>query len=602
MAPPVNATTGPSAPNSTGTASVDVTINVPTTTTSSSTRRSASILPGTKSASITVGGTSSVLQCTTTCSGSLLVPLGVQTFVATLYNGPSATGNVLASGQATATIVSGQRNVVNIAFGGVVRSVAVTLNPTDLEPGTPATVAVNVAAKDAAGFTIVGADPYSASIALSNDDTTGSTTLSTTDVTSPSAQVTLSYNGSTSVSLVNISASLSDKAVSVQAGTLKIHKPSPTPAPSATPSSTPKPTTVSTPAPTPAPSGGSLQNGSEWPIGTLPYSSSSFWNARISNTSSPMLLLNSSAIISLAESNNTAPVNMNTQEYGAPDDVSHPIVFATNNDPLVTTKCTQYCSPFNVPAQIHVPAKARAATGSDHHLAIVQPDGTEIDGWVVTQNGGAVTHDWTSSDVIGMGTGNTCGNFTTAIGGNVPNAQTAGGACLAAGLIRQTELAAHSIPHALFMLTPCIGQAFVYPGVQGGDNVCSGAGPHVPFGAHIWLTLSDAVIDALNIPVDTKTVMHALHQFGGYVMDSGGSTSDHTDGFAIMLEDGSQFVPFGASTPPIDAYARAQGWASQAMPSSVGSNVTEYYLHDSSGLNWASNLQILDPCYAQLTC
>ena len=527
--------------------------------------------------------------------------MGVQTFVAALYDGPSATGNVLASGQATATIASGQRNVVNIAFGGVVKSVAVSLNPTDLTPGTPATVAVNVAAKDAAGFTIVGADPYSALITLTNDDTTGSTTLSTTEVTAPSTQVTLSYNGSTSVSVVNISATLTDKSVSVLAGTLKIHRPSPTPTPSPTPAPTPTPT----PAPTSAPAG-ALANGVEWPSGFRPYGATSIWNTKLTNTSSPVQLTNSAAIVGNIGFRYT-PLSLNTQELTPPhsDDVSHPVVFASATDPLVNAQCMQFCSGWSTTyspsviggfGQIRIPAKARPSGSDDSHLAIVQPDGTEIDMWAVVKP----TRDWQTGDTIQFGDGQNVGNFYTGPGqmSSVQNAATAGGAGLAAGLIRQSELAARNIPHALFMSSGCVGVAHVFPAITNGDNTCNGTGAQVPFGAHFWFSMSDSQIDALpNVSIDQKTILHALHQYGGYVMDSGGNTSlQYTDGIAVYLEDGTQFGAFGVAPPPMDAYAASMGWPTQMV------QVMEYYQSDNSGLNWAQNLQILDPCYAQKTC
>ena len=514
---------------------------------------------------------------------------------------------MLATGQATTTIVSGQRNALNLTFGGVVKSVAVLVNPTDISPGAPANVAVTVAAKDASGFTIVGGDPYTTPIRLTSDDASGATALSTTEISSPSTQVTLAYNGSTSTSAVNIGATVPDPSISVSPGTLKIHRGAPSPAPSGTPMPTPTPSHTASPttAPTSAPVG-SPQNAAEWPSGFRPYSANSIWNTKLTNTTNPVQLTNSAAIVGNIGFHYT-PINLNTQEFGGLDDVSHPVVFASASDPLVTAQCVQYCSGWSTSyssgvtggfGQIRIPAKARPSGSTDHHLAVIQPDGTEIDMWAVIPP----SRDWQTGDTIQFGDGQNQGNFYTGEGqaglsGTASNAATAGGAALAAGLIRQSELSNHLIPHALFLASGCVGVAHVYPAIQNGDNTCNGSGAQVPFGAHFWFSMSDSAIDALaNVSTDQKTILHALHQYGGYVMDSGGNTAlAYTDGIAAYLEDGTQFSPFGA-TPPLDSYAQSAGWPTQMV------QVMEYYQSDNSGLNWAQFFQILDPCYAQKTC
>lgn len=351
------------------------------------------------------------------------------------------------------------------------------------------------------------------------------------------------------------------------------------------------------------------RNGAEWSTGLRPYARSSIWNTRVTNTTNPRLLPNSAQIIALAQlDHNKSPAgSLRTQEYGAPDAVSHPIVFATVRDPLVHTACTRYCNDWGkegigTPAQIRIPAKARPATGSDHHLAIVQPNGDEIDLWDVHDLPG---RDWQTGDKISFGDGQNVGSFFSGPGqmgnGQPYNAATAGGAALGAGLIRESELANQNIPHALFMLTNCVAKAHVYPAIQDGDTICSGAGPHTPFGAHIWFSMSDASIDALPGSADTKTVMHALHQYGGYIMDSAQGNMDHTDGYVVMLEEGAQFGAFGVASP-MTTHARAHGWSRSTMASSLAPYVMEYALPDTSGVDWSRYLRILDVCYAKKTC
>ena len=590
--PPVNSATGANASGPVGTASVQLAINVPTST----------ISAATKSALIAVGGTSTVLQCAATCSGSLLVPLGVQTFVASLFDAPNATGNMLATGQTTATIASGQNNVVNIAFGGVVKTVVVSLAPSSLSDGAPATIAVSVVAKDAAGFNIVGSDPYPALIALSNDDTSGATSLSTTSVTAPSTSVTLSYNGSASVSTVNITASIADKSVNVQAGTLKVRHPSPAPAP------TPSPTPAPTPVPTIAQSSATLVNGVAWPASFRPYGASSFWNRPMSNLTSPILYANSDTIIKNVEANDPGP-DVTTSEYGAGYADGHPIVFASSSDPVVNVKCTLYCSNPNIPATIHLPAKARPASAGDGHLGVVQPDGTEVDFWAVSPNQPQYVSDWTNGATISAAGAAGCGNFYTGPGSTI-YATTVGGACLAAGVVRYNEIVSGTINHALFMTTSCFqANTYVYPATQNGDVNCTGT--NAPLGAHIWLDLSDAQVNALPLAAWEKTLLRAMHNYGGYLMDSGGSPTQYANGYTAFahIEDDGQYSAFGNASPWA-AWAQSQGWNPTAIPAaSAGYISATRWISPNSPWNplasvggWAQHLHVVDPCYAQGAC
>jgi hypothetical protein len=350
-----------------------------------------------------------------------------------------------------------------------------------------------------------------------------------------------------------------------------------------------------TPAPaTPAPAAGALRNGAEWPTGFRPFGASSPWNRPLTNTTSPRLLPNSDAMVSLAEQDGT-DAQLFTSEYGAGTDVSHPVVFATGSDPLVTPRCTVYCNPVFLTNPIRIPAKARPTSGSDHHLSVVQPDGTEIDMWMASRAAGS--GDWQNGDTVDYGGGNSCGNFYTGTG-FTSNAATVGGACLGAGVVRAAELASGVIPHALFIVTACMDHSYVYPATQPGDFVCSGGGPHVPNGAHVWLDLSDAAIDALSVKPWEKTILHALHQYGAFVGDTKGVNPSHTDNLnQIRFESGAQFVPFGAASA-MDTEAQNLGW----NPVDVNGATRYVGSDDWQPVNWQQHLHIVDPCYAQGTC
>jgi hypothetical protein len=349
-----------------------------------------------------------------------------------------------------------------------------------------------------------------------------------------------------------------------------------------------------------AESAGSFASGSAWPAGFRPFAASSPWNRPLT-AANPILLRNSDAIVALAERRNTGAY-VHTAEYEAGYDFSHPVVIASSSDPLVTPRCTLYCNPVFLTRPFRIPARARAASGGDHHLAVVQPDGTEIDLWGVAQP--YPGSDWKNGDTLSYGSGNTCGNFYSG-SGFVQEGATISGACLAAGLIRQAEIAAGVIPHALFVTTACLDKAYVYPASQPGDYVCTGAGPHVPNGARVWLDLSDAAIDGLRLKPWEKTVLHALHQYGAFVGDSAGRRSDHTDTLVqFVFEDDAQFVPFGAAAP-MAAQARSLGWNPVSIApraSGYGRAIRWTASDDWQPVNWAAHLHVVDPCYAKGTC
>ncbi len=375
-------------------------------------------------------------------------------------------------------------------------------------------------------------------------------------------------------------------------------RPTPTPTATPTPAPTAKPTSAPTPIPLPTISSGppiaTLQNGIEWPTGFRPFGPSSPWNRPLTNTTNPRLLANSDAMVSLAEQSGT-DAQIFTSEYGSGSDYSHPIVVATSTDPLVTPHCTVYCDPTYLKTPIHIPALARPSSGSDHHLSVVQPDGTEIDMWLVSRAAGA--GDWRNGDTVNYGGGNSCGSFYSGTG-FVSDAATVGGACLGAGVVRAAELASGVIPHALFIVTACMDHSYVYPASQPGDYVCSGGGPHVPNGAHVWLDLSDSAIDGLAIKPWEKTILHALHQYGAFVGDTKGITPAHTDNLnQIRFESDAQFAAFGA-TPAMAALAKSLGW----NPVSVQSATRYVASDDWQPVNWRAHLHIVDPCYAQGSC
>ncbi|HTD37305.1 MAG TPA: hypothetical protein VK669_07315 [Candidatus Limnocylindrales bacterium] len=191
--------TAPQAPASAGMALVTFTMKWNGTTTTSSVRTPRYVPPTARSVSVTVnGGTPQYLNAPASTI-TIDAPVGTDTFVFQTYDEQNGQGNVLSRASVTQTIVSGAANSVTAVLNGVVASVTVSLSNAAPNAGVPATVNVNVAARDADGNTIVGPGDYSVPIHLAVNDPTNSGTLSlsTNNLQSPSSTATLTYNGGT---------------------------------------------------------------------------------------------------------------------------------------------------------------------------------------------------------------------------------------------------------------------------------------------------------------------------------------------------------------------------------------------------------------------
>jgi hypothetical protein len=225
--PPVNAPSSPGGASGPGPTSVAISIAIPSASATSSRRRTRYVSAGTKSATVSYGGNQQMTNCAATCSLVVNVTPGSVTFAIRLFDDVNGGGHLLSTGQTTATISANQNNIVNVTFEASVASVALALGTASVTAGTPATVPVTVTAKDAAGYTIVGSDPYATPIALSSD-AGGAAVLSMTAVNAPASAVTLAYNGTASLSSVRISASVPGTSV-IASAALNVQPAPPTP-------------------------------------------------------------------------------------------------------------------------------------------------------------------------------------------------------------------------------------------------------------------------------------------------------------------------------------------------------------------------------------
>ena len=164
---------GSSAKAAPQTVAVTFSITIPKKTSSAS-RHQQYISASTASASVSVNSGSPVsAACSTTCTLTINAPVGPDTFSVSLYD---ASAVLLSQGSTSATISPTIANVIAIAFGGQVAKIQLSSAVANLVPGTLlTTAAVAVTALDADNNTIIGSDPFTNPITLTDSDASGAT-------------------------------------------------------------------------------------------------------------------------------------------------------------------------------------------------------------------------------------------------------------------------------------------------------------------------------------------------------------------------------------------------------------------------------------------
>lgn len=384
-------------------------------------------------------------------------------------------------------------------------------------------------------------------------------------------------------------------------------KPSPSPSPTSSPKPSPSPSPVpspspsSIPSPNPTPTSVScvepiLTNGVEWLTTWAPYNcTTSPWNMLVS--SNPTYASYSATVIA-SEFANGNPNPVREQEAGAYD-YGHPTYYAASTDPLVTINCTLYCnvsSTNGYPAQINIPAIALPARGGDAHMSVVEPNGNEIDFWGTTAPTSNLTN---GSTITALAAGN-CGSFTIGTGffTTGPGA-TAGGACLAAGMLRANELLSGHINHTLFLVLQCaVGN--VYPAYSGAATGQCAGGLGAPLGGRLWYDVPDATTNAnTSLKPWEKAILNAFHDYGAYLMDASGGSS--ISGIELLAESGEAYYVYGQPDP--FAALSSQGWtAITGISGAYGPRWVGASPWNPSGVNFAAHMHWLAPCSAQGTC
>jgi hypothetical protein len=256
------------------------------------------------------------------------------------------------------------------------------------------------------------------------------------------------------------------------------------------------------------------------------------------------------------------------------------IYFGRYFDPQFTIRGGSTTDPYDVDGlTLRMPIEARPAGGSDHHLTVVY-SGYEWGFWDARVN--------LVNRTITVG----AGRKVPIHGDGLSAAGTSARFANMAGRIRIQELREGEINHALFMSSNSIASSYVYP-AQKSDGNNDAASGYPPMGTRFQLAMTDAEINALDVPGWKKTVLRALKNYGGYLGDSTSSPWA-----AMSFESASDYTSFGLLDPFV-TFA-----ATHDVPSyfdfSIGRRVYTFNL--GSGVDWSRYLRVIDPCVTERTC
>jgi hypothetical protein len=339
----------------------------------------------------------------------------------------------------------------------------------------------------------------------------------------------------------------------------------------------PPPATPPPPAPTPswegipAESWEGFSAANPMPGGRTPGSSNSPFNERIV---SPQVLSNSSAMVAwlLSHHESGSPA---IGDHTRPGGSGHPLVYATNTDPIVELVATEAWGPNPLQGRkIRVPAGAVAepALPGDAHLEIVlAPTDARVPGETVEL--------WRAAPVVSGklvfswgGPGNIAGTLLDNAAADAANFD------LSAGQVRAAELKAGVVPHALVANVFQTKPTYVYPASHTDGSSNEAAAPAM--GQRFYLAYSDSEIEALPVAPWKKAVLKALADYGFYVTDTGNYTT------SFEFEGSSTYTAFGAPEP-FSAVGKEQG-----LPTDSAGG---YIFKLSEGVDWTRLRAIAPP-------
>jgi hypothetical protein len=280
------------------------------------------------------------------------------------------------------------------------------------------------------------------------------------------------------------------------------------------------------------------------PAGYQPYKAATVFNIA-TTTAKP--ISNSQEMVNYSLTLGTPSPGNNTEQ---PAD-KHPVFYASTTDPQYKIKLEEPWGENSIQGvTIRIPKYATGAEGgTDHHMSVIEQDGTEYDFWKVLEkvdgSPGTLRASWGGK-----------GSYTGDANGVSPTSgATAAGFMLGAGLIRYPEIAAatatsyETISHGIFLVIKNARKGHIAPAVH--DD---GAGPEeakVPYeGQRFALmntagtaAMSKSEIESVTSKPWQRAVLSAFARYGGIDGDKGNS------GFYWATESATMYTAAGLANP-----------------------------------------------------
>jgi hypothetical protein len=297
-------------------------------------------------------------------------------------------------------------------------------------------------------------------------------------------------------------------------------------------------------------------------------------------------------------------------ESNAPEDFKHAIYYANAGDPYVTLRSRDCATgePAFSPLdglQVRIPAEAQPAQGSDHHLTIVvkqtAPEPADTQGRFFEYGLYCASNPpdgtWEDGEVLDFD----AGRRVLLDGDGTRAAATAARFPSLGGRIRAVELENGLIRHALFLSAANMDDfGCVYPASPTADptqdtgTIVYGTRFQLkdePVAGTDWRTW----MSQLGLPGWQRTILTALHDYGGYLGDR-----TTNGGFVVGFESGIGYTAFGETD-------RLAGWAGFADdPSTAADGIllnpvnASFELTFDPRVDWSEILRAVRP--AQETC
>ncbi|MEW8340770.1 MAG: hypothetical protein AB2708_13050 [Candidatus Thiodiazotropha taylori] len=231
-----------------------------------------------------------------------------------------------------------------------------------------------------------------------------------------------------------------------------------------------------------------------------PFSSNSPWNQSIIERYSYNGREELAYIESIMPNNIT--INSNTW--------SIPVYKAVKEDPIRKI----FISEINDSVNVKMPDGIKEAGGTDGHLAVFSPDSKFIHEFYKFKNNKAKIYKKVKADGLGVATNRYQNIGTRAYGGSSVG-----------GLLRSWEVRdKNSIQHALALAISkqYLKEGFIKPATLEDSFSNSKYSGFIPMGSHITLKAGINYEEMLSNRLAIK-IANALYDYGGYVVDSGGS-------------------------------------------------------------------------------